>query len=202
MMAKHIVLFSGSFNPMHIGHLCLANYVAELYPDVNEIWLMVTPANPFKSHIHLLDEDFRVRWASYQIGKHPKLKVSTIELSLPRPSYTFHTLKYLREHYPDFRFTLLIGMDSLETLPGWYEGPRLIKEENILVYPRLGHNIPQGLSPLPENIKIIDAPIFDISATEIRSLLHQGHHLPYFLNIETSHPLYIELIDRLNREMP
>ncbi|WP_278834105.1 nicotinate (nicotinamide) nucleotide adenylyltransferase [Porphyromonas cangingivalis] len=199
-MAKHIVLFSGSFNPMHIGHLCLANYVAELHPDVDEVWLMVTPANPFKSHTHLLDEDFRVRWASHQIGKHPKLKVSTIELSLPRPSYTFHTLKHLREQYPDYKFTLLMGMDSLETLPRWYEGERLIKDENILIYPRLGHHVPRSLSPLPKNITVIDAPIFDISATEIRSLLHQGHRLPYFLNMEVTHPLYIELIDQLKHQ--
>lgn len=199
-MVKHIVLFPGSFNPMHIGHLCLANYVVETREDVDELWLMVTPESPFKPSKKLLNEDFRVRWALHQVEKHPQLRVSTTELSLPRPNYTYRTLNHLKEHYPDHRFTLLIGMDSLQTLPQWYEGERLMSETNILVYPRLGYDIPEDLPILPDNIKVIDAPIFDISATEIRALLGQGHHLPYFLNTTISHPLYIELIEHLKKQ--
>ncbi|MDO4695280.1 nicotinate (nicotinamide) nucleotide adenylyltransferase [Porphyromonas sp.] len=197
-MAKHIVLFSGSFNPMHIGHLCLANYVVEMLPDVGELWLIVTPTNPFKAQSELLDEEFRVRWATYQVSRHPKLKVSTVELSLPKPNYTYRTISHLKETYPDHKFTLLVGLDSLLTMPKWYEGSRLMTETDIIVYPRPGYDAPPA-STIPNNVTIVDAPVFDISATELRHLLLQGHALPYFLNIDTSHHLYTELLDQLRR---
>lgn len=199
-MSKHIVLFPGSFNPMHIGHLCLANYIVETTPTIDEIWVLVTPTNPFKTHTTLLPEDFRVRWARHHVRRHPRLKVSTVELSLPRPSYTIRTLDHLRTLYPTYDFTLLIGMDSLETLPQWHEGSRLMQQERILVYPRLGAKVPEHLQPLPPNITILDAPIFEVSATRIRQMVRSGHHLPYFLDLDSDHPLYTELQTLLSQQ--
>ncbi len=194
---KHVILFPGSFNPMHIGHLCLANYIVETQSDVDELWMMVTPSNPFKASADLLDEEFRVRWATHQVTEHPGIHISTVELSLPRPNYTYQTIQHLREIHPDYRFTLLIGMDSLINLPKWHRGQELMQEVEILVYPRPGYTLPDDFI-LPRGVQVIEAPTFDISATRLRNLLLAGQTLPYFLNISTDHPLHKELLRRLS----
>lgn len=191
---RRVILYPGSFNPLHIGHLCLANYVVEMHEEVDELWISITPSNPFKHSQELLPEEFRVRWAQQQVHLHPRLKVSTVELSLPQPNYTINTIRYLKEQYPDTQFILLIGMDSLLHLSAWYQADQLLQEVDVWVYPRPGYTSPKEL---PINVKIIEAPTFDISATQLRKMLMAGKQLPYFLAEEDGSDLYYELLDHL-----
>ena len=195
---KNVLLYPGSFSPLHVGHLCLANFLIET-TEADELWFLLTPSSPFKDPRQLLPQEFRAEWASEVLkrGGHPKLRLSTDEFDLPEPNYTYNTLLHLHRKYPGHRFTLLMGMDSLIDLPRWYRGKELMEEQEFLVYPRPGYALPDGYNDRP-NIRVLDdVPTFEISSTEIREMIAKGYALPYFLTLPLAHPLYQRLISLL-----
>lgn len=176
-MKKKTGLFFGSFNPIHIGHLILANYILE-NSDMEELWFVVSPQNPFKDKKSLLKDNNRLDMVQLAVKNYPKMRASNVEFSLPKPSYTIDTLTYLKEKYPDYSFSLIIGEDNLESLHKWKNAELLIKNYQIIVYPRVLNeekNEPEYLQH--ENISLIKAPIIELSATEIRQMIKEGKNV-------------------------
>ena len=132
---KRIGIFGGSFNPIHLGHTALATYICE-QGLVDEVWFMVSPQNPLKRDLTQLDENERLTMARLAVASYPMLQVSDFEFTLPRPSYTFHTLQALRAAYSDYEFTLIIGEDNWQNFHRWYRGEDIARETSIIVYPR------------------------------------------------------------------
>ena len=176
--ANRIGLLFGSFNPVHTGHLILAEHFATR-TDLAEVWLVVSPHSPFKAAADLLPEAQRLRLVELAIAGNPRLRATDIEFGLPRPSYTIATLDALRRQYPRHDFVLLMGADNLPGLPRWQESARLLAEVDIYVYPRLGTILPD-LAPFP-HVRIIAAPLLDISATYIRENLRAGRSIRYLV---------------------
>ncbi len=133
---KKIGLFFGSFNPIHIGHLILANYILE-HSDLEELWFVVSPQNPFKDKKSLLKDNNRLDMVQLALKNYPKMRASNVEFSLPKPSYTIDTLTYLHEKFPDVSFSLIMGEDNLKGLPKWKNSEVLIQNHQIIVYPRV-----------------------------------------------------------------
>lgn len=171
-------LLFGSFNPIHIGHLALANYILE-YTYLDEIWFVVSPHNPFKESNDLAGEGKRLRMVKLAIEAEPRFKACDLEFQLPRPSYTINTLKELNQLYPTHQFTIIMGSDNLLSIDRWKDYSTIITDYRILVYPRPGYNV----ELLPENstIQVIKAPLLDISSTMIREGLTQGKELRFLL---------------------
>ena len=182
-MSKQIGIFSGTFNPIHSGHLMLANYMSE-FTFLDEVWLLVTPHNPLKEKNDILDEDIRLKMTEMALGEYDKLKVSDFEFKLPRPSYTIQTLDALTKEYPDSKFTLIIGGDSWLDFHRWKDYERLRSEYNILIYPRLG-----GEVVIPEefkrNVHLVNAPIVEVSSTFIRDSIKEGKNMRAFVPSRT-----------------
>jgi nicotinate-nucleotide adenylyltransferase len=170
---KKIGLFFGSFNPIHIGHLILANYILE-NTDMEQLWFVVSPHNPFKDKKSLLKDHNRLEMVNLAIKNYPKMKASDIEFSLPKPSYTIDTLTYLREKYPQYMFALIMGEDNLASLKKWKNSELLIQQNQIIVYPRIVENVATDETSTHPNIQKINAPIIELSATEIRNMLKSG----------------------------
>lgn len=171
-------LLFGSFNPVHIGHLILAEHFATR-TDLAEVWLVVSPQNPFKVGAELLPEAHRLRMVQLAIADNPHLRAEDIELSLPRPSYTSATLDALRARHPTTEFVLLMGGDNLPGVPRWHQAERLLAEHDIYVYPRPGAVLPD-LKLFPR-IQVMQAPLLDISATYIRESLRLGRSIRYLV---------------------
>jgi len=171
-------LMFGSFNPVHIGHLALANYVLS-YSDLQEIWFVVTPQNPFKESINLAPENHRLKMMEVAINNDERFKICDIEFNMPRPSYTIDTLDKLKELYPDKLFSLIMGADNLLAIDKWKEPARLMASYHIICYPRNGSDLSptKGLS----NVEIINAPLMDISATLIRNALKKQKNIRFLL---------------------
>lgn len=163
-----IGLFFGSFNPVHNGHLVIAQYIAE-FTDLNQVWLVVSPHNPLKPIGSLLQDYHRYELARLGIGSYRKLKASKIEFSLPKPSYTINTLTYINEQYPNDKFVLIMGSDNLETLKKWKNWEQIIEHHEIYIYPREGHD--GGELKTHPKIKFVDAPVMQISSTFIRNAI-------------------------------
>ena len=172
---KKIGLFFGTFNPIHIGHLAIANHIAE-HSDLNEIWLAVTPHNPFKKKTSLLDNYHRLEMVYLAIEGYDKLKPSDIEFRLPQPNYTTHTLAYLQEKHPNYEFALIMGEDNLNSFHKWKNYQAILEHHQIYVYPRLTSNLEQSMVP-ETNIHRIKAPIMEISATFIREEIKNGKNI-------------------------
>ena len=173
-----IGIFGGSFNPIHIGHLALANYICE-YEELDEVWFVVSPHNPLKEQDDLWQDDLRLLLVQKAIKGYDKFRASDIEFSLPRPSYMANTLEALRRSYPEHTFTLIIGSDNWDTFPRWYKHEELLAENHLLIYPR--PDFPVDESTLPSNVRLTHAPMMEISSTFIREALRQGRDVRYFL---------------------
>lgn len=166
-MKKQIGLFFGSFNPIHIGHLIIANHLVE-HSALDELWLVVTPQNPFKEKQSLLNNHLRLEMVHLAIADYPKLRASDIEFHLPQPNYTIHTLAYLEEKYPNLHFALIMGEDNLKSLHKWKNYEQILSNYPIYVYPRLSEGTAsEALTSYP-NIQYVRAPIVELSATFIR----------------------------------
>lgn len=171
-----IGLFFGSFNPIHIGHLILANYILE-HSDMNELWFVVSPQNPFKEKKTLLNDHYRLDMVELAVKKYPKMRASDIEFHLPKPSYTIDTLVYLKEKYPQHTFALIMGEDNLEGLHKWKNADYLVDNYQIIVYPRITGEKTTSKYDNHTNICKIDAPIIELSATEIRKMIKERKNI-------------------------
>ena len=180
-----IGLYFGSFNPIHIGHLAIANYMIEFSPDLDHIWFVISPQNPLKKKSTLLANHHRLYLAELAIGNDPELEVSDIEFNLPRPSYTIDTLTYLEERYPTNRFALIMGADNLNTMNKWKNHDLLLEKYEIYIYPRPGYQTDKiaAEETLTGNSKIhiVDAPLIEISSSFIRTSINEGKNIRYFL---------------------
>lgn len=179
MDKKQIGIFSGSFNPVHIGHLVLANYMRE-FTYLDEVWFVVTPHNPLKETNSLLADDIRLKMMKLALQDFDNLKVSDVEFDMPKPSYTIDTLIKLRTENLDSEFTLIIGGDNWIKFPRWKDNERLAKEFKILIYPRLGEDIRISEEHV-DNVQLVDAPIVEISSTFIRESIRTGKDVRAFL---------------------
>lgn len=177
-MSRRVGLLFGSFNPVHTGHLILAEYFATR-TDLDEVWLVVTPHNPFKAAGGLLPEAERLRWVELAVAGNPHLRAEAIEFELPRPSYTVVTLDALRLRYPGTEFVLLMGADNLPGVPQWHNAHRLLAETDTYVYPRPGAPAPH-LAAFPR-VQLLEAPLLDISGTYIRECLRAGYSIRYLV---------------------
>lgn len=171
-------IFSGSFNPLHIGHLALANWLCE-YGGLDQVWFLITPHNPLKERTGLMDDTLRLEMARKAIGAYPKFKVSDFEFSLPRPSYTIDTLKALEKAYPQHLFHFIMGADNWNQIDKWKNYTLLLKEYPILIYPRKGFEI--NIPACYPHIKKVDAPLIEISSTFIREAYKEGKDVRFFL---------------------
>ncbi len=173
---KKIGLFFGTFNPVHIGHLVLANHFAE-HTDLAEIWLVVTPQNPFKQKIRLLPNRQRFEMVYLATESYPKLKPSDIEFDLPKPNYTSDTLVYLEEKFPGKKFSLIIGEDNLVHFHKWKNYEVLLERYGLYVYPRKNDKpIPEQFINHPK-VRLVDAPEMEISSSKIRTWVKEGKNV-------------------------
>lgn len=182
---KKTGLYFGSFNPVHIGHLAIANYMIEFSPDIDQIWFVISPQNPLKKKSTLLENYHRLYLAELATGDDPELEASDIEFYLPRPSYTIDTLTYLEERYPNNHFVLIMGADNLSTIKKWKNHELLLKKYDIYVYPRPGYKIDKIIKEnnMMRNAVInkVDAPLMEISSSFIRKSIREGKNIRYFL---------------------
>lgn len=173
-----IGLFFGSFNPIHTGHMVLANYMLE-FTELERIWFVVTPHNPLKQKSSLLADNHRLALVRAAIGENTKYKASNIEFGLPQPSYTVNTLAYIGEKFPNDEFALIMGSDNLESLNKWKNYEVILDRYKIYVYPRPGSA--GGDFAKHKNVVMTDAPLMDISSTMIREGIKAKKNMQYFL---------------------
>ncbi|MCW3075419.1 MAG: nicotinic acid mononucleotide adenylyltransferase [Bacteroidetes bacterium] len=186
----NIGLFFGSFNPVHIGHLALANYML-CYTPMDQVWFVVSPHNPFKEKAGLLHQNDRLHLVNLALDFHPKIKASNIEFDLPQPSYTIHTLAHLREKFPEHTFSLIMGRDNLQTFDKWKNYEEILRLCEIYVYPRVG-NFSSKFDE-HQRVHITQAPIIEISSTFIRNAIKEKKDIQYFM-----HPKVWEYLDEMN----
>ncbi|MBS4041036.1 MAG: nicotinate-nucleotide adenylyltransferase [Flavobacteriales bacterium] len=171
-----IGLYFGTFNPIHIGHLIIANHLAE-FTDLDQIWMVVTPHNPHKKKQSLLDDYHRLHMVHLATENYPKIKASDIEFKLPQPNYTIHTLVHLNEKFPQHQFGLIMGEDNLNSLHKWKNYEQILANYPIYVYPRKNDEIPTTELLSYPNIHVIDAPVIEISSTFIRNSIAIGKNV-------------------------
>ncbi len=181
---QKIGLFFGSFNPIHMGHLIIANAMAE-NTDLKKVWLVVSPQNPLKPSKGLLHEFDRSDMAKAAVADHYKIEVSDVEFHLPKPSYTINTLVHLHEKYPDKDFKVIVGEDNLESFAKWKNYEQILEHYGLYVYPR-PHVTNSHLNRHP-NVKMVEAPLLDISATYIRDCIKNNKSIRYLVpeSVET-----------------
>ena len=171
-------IYGGSFNPIHNGHIQLANLLKNT-DFIDEMWLLVSPQNPFKVNADLLDDEARLHLARVAVADVPGVEVCDREFSLPRPSYMYNTLKALSKEHPEREFVLVIGADNWERFPDWYRSKAILSKYRIIIYPRPGYD----LQNVPPKVIIADTPLLDISSTDIRHRIandpnYDGEGLP------------------------
>ncbi len=172
-------LYFGSYNPIHIGHLAIANYMVE-YTDIDQLWFVVSPQNPLKKKNNLLDDYQRLELVHRAVDGDDRFRASNIEFSLPKPSYTVDTLAYLKDQHPNYHFKILMGSDNLENFHKWKNYETIIEDYGIIVYPRPGFD-PQKVQ-VEKNITLAkDAPLMEISSSFIRKAIQEGKDVRHFL---------------------
>jgi len=174
----NIGIFPGSFNPVHIGHLALANYVVE-YGEFDEIWFLITPQNPLKKKSELMEQEFRLELLEKAIGDYPKFKPCTIEWNMPQPAYTINTLQKLRVMFPENEFELIIGSDNWEIIHRWKDYQVILKNFKTWIYPRLGTG--KIIFNHPNVHMIKGAPKMEISSSFIRKAIRRGKDVRFLL---------------------
>ncbi|QIX61118.1 nicotinate-nucleotide adenylyltransferase [Hymenobacter lutimineralis] len=189
MSRQKIGLLFGSFNPIHTGHLILAEHMATR-TDLDAVWLVVSPQSPFKVGEDLLPEADRYALVEAAIAGNDRLRVLDVEFGLPKPNFTIHTLDVLAKQYPSYEFVVLMGGDNLPGLPRWKDANRILTEYALYVYPRPGSPAP---ADVPTAVTIVEAPLLDISATFIRASVRSGKSIRYLV------PAAVEEIIRNNR---
>jgi len=197
--SHNIGLFFGTFNPIHVGHLILANYMAQL-DDIDQVWLVVTPKNPFKEKDSLLDDIHRLALVREAVDQNPLLKASNIEFDMPQPNYTVNTLAVLSEKYPEKNFSLIMGEDNLRSFHKWKNYQVILEDYKVLVYPRVYtqnelKERPQVVEELLNHpkIELIDAPLMKISSSTIRNMIVDGKDVRYMLSPEVH-----QYVDEMN----
>jgi nicotinate-nucleotide adenylyltransferase len=187
-----IGLYFGTFNPIHVGHLTIANHLAE-YSDLNKIWFVVTPQSPFKKKNSLLDDRQRYEMVYRATKDYLKLEPSDIEFGLPQPNYTINTLAYLKEKYPEHQFALIMGEDNLKSFHKWKNYEFILQNHDIYVYPRISEGKIDTQFDKHPKIHEIDAPIMELSSTFIRKSIKEGK------NVRPMLPEHVwEYLDEMN----
>lgn len=171
-------LFFGSFNPVHVGHMIIANWMVQ-HSDMDQLWMVLSPQNPFKKRNNLAQDYDRLHLLHLAIGDHSLIKASNVEFSLPKPSYTVDTLSYLHEKYPDNQFVLIMGGDNLSSFHKWKNYEQIIAHHDIYVYKRPG-SIHDRWDDHP-HIHILEAPLLHISASLIRKMISKGQSIQYMV---------------------
>lgn len=179
--SKKVGLFFGSFNPIHIGHMIIANYFVE-YTDLNEVWFVVSPQNPFKEKKTLLDDYHRLSLVRIAIEDDPRYRVSDMEFKMPQPSYTIDTLTYLEEKYPDSNFVLIAGSDQLPNFHKWKNSDRILELYEMYVYARPGYK--GSKYDKHGKVQIFRTPMMEISSTFIRQSLKEKKDMRYMLPLK------------------
>ncbi len=189
---KNIGLYFGTFNPIHAGHLIIANHMVE-NSDLDEIWMVVTPHNPFKKKSSLLDNHHRLEMVYKATETYEKIKPSDIEFNLPQPNYTVYTLAYISDKYPSYKFNLIMGEDNLKSLHKWKNYETILEHHNVYVYPRISEGVVE--TQFDNHIKIhkVTAPIVEISSTMIRNGIKEEKNMRPLLSKEVW-----EYIDEMN----
>lgn len=177
---KKIGLFFGSFNPIHIGHLIVANHFTE-YTALEEVWFVVSPQSPFKNKKELLAEDLRLEMVEIALQDYPKLKASKVEFTLAPPSYTIDTLKTLNAQFPKLDFSLIIGADNLIDFHQWKDYTQILEQYSLYVYPRPNYGISNVVKEVKAKANIEKSPLVEISATQIRKMIAEKRNYRPFL---------------------
>jgi nicotinate-nucleotide adenylyltransferase len=172
-----IGLYFGSFNPVHIGHCIIASHVLNNSP-LEQIWLVVSPQNPFKESRSLLNEYHRLHLVQKALGEEVNLKASDVEFHLPKPSFTIDTLVSLQEKYPQHNFSVVMGSDSYQNLPKWKNGEIIIRDYDLYIYVRTGFPITQAQNP---RLNLLDAPLLEISSTRIRGYIRERKSIRFLV---------------------
>ena len=196
-MPMRTAIFGGSFNPIHRGHIALADFVVQ-GGWTDEVWLLVSPQNPLKAAAGLLPEQLRLALARQATENYDRIKVSDFEFHLPRPSFTYKTLAALRESHPDRSFQILIGADNWLCFDRWAHHEELLRDYELLVYPRQGYDI--HTASLPPNVRFVPAPLFPFSSTQLREMLLRGEDLSGILPQEINKTANISLLRELLRK--
>ena len=173
-----IGLYFGSFNPVHNGHMMIANYLTE-YSDLEQVWMVVSPQNPLKPAKGMLQDYHRFHLVELAIGDYKKIKASKIEFDLPKPSYTIHTLAYLKEKFPQHQFALIMGADNLQTFHKWKNYELILEEHDLYVYPRVGSD--GGDLKSHARVHWVNAPMMEVSSTMIRQAIKDKKDITFFL---------------------
>jgi nicotinate-nucleotide adenylyltransferase len=171
-----IGLYFGTFNPIHVGHLIIANHMAE-HSDLDQVWMVVTPHNPLKKKNTLLDDYHRLQMVHLATEDFPKIKPSDIEFKLAQPNYTVNTLAHLQEKYPDHEFSLIMGEDNLKSFHKWKNYEAILEHHDIYVYPRISSEMENLTFKNHPKIHLIDAPVVEISSTFIRDNIKKGKNI-------------------------
>ncbi len=178
---KNIGLYFGTFNPIHIGHLIIANQIVE-NSDLDEIWMVVTPHNPFKKKSSLLDNHHRFEMVYRATEDYDKISPSDIEFKLPQPNYTVHTLAHISEKYPSNNFSLIMGEDNLKSLHKWKNYETILQHHNVYVYPRISAGKVETQFDNHPKIHRVNAPIVEISSTMVRNAIKDGKNIKPLLS--------------------
>jgi nicotinate-nucleotide adenylyltransferase len=172
-----IGLYFGSFNPVHIGHLIIANHIVNTN-SLQQVWFVVSPQNPFKNTSSLLNEYHRLHLVTVAIDGEKKLRASNVEFKLPKPSYTIDTLTYIKEKYPEHLFAIIMGSDGFTNLNKWKNYETLVKDYPFYIYKRPGFEITKTFGA---TVHLLDAPLLDISSTRIRSMIKEKQSIKFLV---------------------